>query len=597
MITRQELIKKYIEFFRSKGHKEIPNSSLIPVNDPTVLFTTAGMHPLVPYLSGQKHPLGKRLVNVQKCIRTVDINEVGDTTHHTFFEMLGNWSLGDYFKENAIAMTYEFHTKVLGIPLERYAVTCFGGDKRVSHIKKDEESFKIWSSLGIPKERIAFLEGGVFESKDNWWGPAGQSGPCGPSTEVFYWKNKKTAPKIFDPKNENWVEIGNDVLMQYIKDNNGNYNLANQQNIDFGGGLERTLAVLNGFDDNYLTEIWQPIIQKIENISHKKYESHKKEMRIIADHIKAATMIIADGAYPNNTGQGYILRRLIRRAIRYGKLLNIEVNFTTELAKPIFEIYNDYKELEKNKDTILIKLEEEENKFRKTLERGIRQFEKLAKENKEISGKDAFLLFQSFGFPIEMTEEMAKELKIKINVKEFHSEYQKHQELSRTTSAGVFKSGLSDNSEKTTRLHTTTHLLNEALSRVLGPEVTQRGSNITPERTRFDFTFNRKLTDEEINKIENIVNKVVKKGLTVKSEEISYKEAISTGAKGEFGHKYPEKVSVYTVIDKDEKSGYFSREICTGPHVKNTSEIGKIKIIEQSSVSAGVRRIKAIVED
>ncbi len=601
MITRKELIEKYLNFFKSKNHKEVQNASLIPTNDPTVLFTTAGMHPLVHYLTGQSHhPLGKRLVNVQRCIRTGDIEEVGDSTHHTFFEMLGNWSLGDYFKKEAIAMTLEFHTKVLKIPLDRYGVTCFGGDVRVPQIKKDEESKKIWISLGISKERIVFLEGGVFESKDNWWGPAGATGPCGPSTEMFYWKdNKKNAPKLFDPKNENWVEIGNDVLMQYVRDNKGNYNLANQQNIDFGGGLERTLAVLNGFDDNYLTEIWKPIIKTIEKISHKKYEDYKKEMRIIADHLKASVFILGDenSITPSNIGQGYVLRRLIRRAIRYGKILRIEINFTSKIAEKVIEIYEDYEILIKNKEMILKELEKEETKFRSTIERGIRQFDKLAENQKEISGKDAFLLFQSYGFPIEMTQEMAKEKNIRISIKDFHNEYKKHQELSRTTSAGVFKSGLADHSEKTTRLHTATHLLNEALSRVLGPEIAQRGSNITPERTRFDFNFERKLTENEIKEIEDTVNKVVKKALIVKSEELQYKEATATGAKGEFGHKYPEKVSVYTVLDKEEKRGYFSREICTGPHVKNTKEIGNIKIIEQSSVSAGIRRIKAIVEN
>jgi len=588
MITRKELIKKYLEFFKSKEHKEIPNSSLIPINDPTVLFTTAGMHPLVPYLSGQKHPLGKRLVNVQRCIRTGDIDEVGDTTHNTFFEMLGNWSLGDYWKKEAIKMTFEFHTKILKIPLEKYAVTVFAGNKKTP---RDEESAGIWLSLGVPKERIAYLE-------DNWWGPAGNTGPCGPDTEMFYWSHPtKKAPKIYDPNNESWVEIGNNVIMQYEKKSEEKFAPLKQKNIDFGGGLERTLATLNNLDDNYQTEVFKPIISEIEKISHKKYEENKKEMRIIADHIKASAFIISDGVFPSNTGQGYILRRLIRRAIRYGKLLNIELNFTSKIAKTITEIYDDYESLNKNKESILKELEKEETKFRKTIEKGIRQFEKIVKENKKISGKEAFLLFQSYGFPIEMIQEMAKEKNIKIDKKEFQEEYKKHQELSRTTSSGMFKSGLADHSEKTTRLHTTTHLLNEALSRVLGSEVAQRGSNITPERTRFDFTFNRKLTDEEIKKIESIVNDIVKKSLELKSEELPYKEAIATGAKGEFGHKYPEKVFVYTVIDKDEKKGYFSREICTGPHVKNTKEIGKIKIIEQSSVSAGVRRIKAIVKD
>ena len=587
-ITRKELIKKYIEFFKTKNHKEIPNASLIPTNDPTVLFTTAGMHPLVPYLSGQPHPLGKRLVNVQRCIRTGDIDEVGDATHHTFFEMLGNWSLGDYWKEDAIKYTFEFHTKILKIHLEKYAVSVFAGD---NDAEKDEESANTWHKLGIPKERIAFLP-----KKDNWWGPAGNTGICGPDTEMFFYSGKK-ATKKFNPEDKNWVEIGNNVLMQYTKDEKGNYALAKQKNIDFGGGVERTLAVLNGFNDNYLTEIWQPLIKEIEKISHKNYQEHKKEMRIIADHIKASVFIIADGIVPSNTGQGYVLRRLIRRAIRHSKLLNIETNITSILAEKVIYIYKDYENLTKNKEIILKEIEKEETKFRSTLEKGIRQFNKLAENQKEVSEKESFLLFQSYGFPIEMTEEMAKEKGIKVNIKEFQNEYQKHQELSRTLSAGTFKSGLSDNSEKTTRLHTATHLLNEAMSRVLGPEVAQRGSNITPERTRFDFVFNRKLTNEEIKEIENIVNNLVKKALVVKSEELDYKKAVESGAKGEFGHKYPEKVTVYTVLDAEEEKGYFSREICTGPHVKNTKEIGKIKITEQSSVSAGVRRIKAIVEN
>ncbi len=590
MITRTELIKKYIEFFKSKAHKEIPNSSLIPVNDPTVLFTTAGMHPIVPFLSGQKHPLGKRLVNVQRCIRTGDIEEVGDTTHHTFFEMLGNWSLGDYFKKEAIEFSFEFLTNVLKIPKDKLAVTCFAGDENA---EKDTESEKIWLTLGIAKEKIAFLP-----KKDNWWGPAGETGPCGPDTEMFYWRSSEPVPKKFNPEDKRWVEIWNDVFMQYNKEKNSKFIPLKQKNVDTGMGVERTLAILNNKEDNYETELFLPIIKEIEKISHRNYKDNKKEMRIISDHIKASVFMIGDETptYPSNVGQGYVLRRLIRRAIRYGKLINIETSFTTKIAEKVLEIYPDYKELQKNRNTILTKLDEEENKFRTTVERGIRQFEKLVQENKNISGEQAFLLFQSYGFPIEMTEEMAKEKNIKVDSKLFKEAYNKHQELSRTTSAGTFKSGLADHSEKTTRLHTATHMLNEALSQVLGPEVAQRGSNITPERTRFDFNFTRKLTDEEIKKIEDIVNKAVNKALEMKREEMSPKEAFDSGAKGEFGHKYPDKISVFTLIDKSDKRGYFSREICTGPHVKNTKEIGKIKIIEQSSVSAGIRRIKAIIE-
>ncbi len=590
MIDRTELIKKYIEFFKSKSHKEIPNSSLIPINDPTVLFTTAGMHPIVSYLSGQKHPLGNRLVSMQRCIRTGDIEEVGDTTHHTFFEMLGNWSLGDYFKKEAIEFSFEFLTKILKISKDNLAVTCFAGDKDAP---KDEESANIWLSLGISKDKIAFLS-----KKDNWWGPAGETGPCGPDTEIFYWSSSEPVPKKFNLEDKRWVEIWNDVFMQYQKTKDNKFTQLKQKNVDTGMGVERTLAILNNKRDNYETELFLPTIKEIEKISHKKYKGNEKSMRIIADHIKASVFMIGDETptYPSNVGQGYVLRRLIRRAIRYGKLLGIEINFTTKVAEPIFEIYQDYKELQKNRNVILTKLDEEENKFRTTVERGIRQFEKLAKEKKQISGEDAFLLFQSYGFPIEMTEEMAKEKSIKVDSKGFKEAYNKHQELSRTTSSGTFKSGLADHSEKTTRLHTATHMLNEALAQVLGSEVAQRGSNITPERTRFDFNFSRKLTDEEIKKIEDIVNKAVNKCLEMKREEMSPKQAFDSGAKGEFGHKYPEKVSVYTIIDSKDKRGYFSKEICTGPHVKNTKEIGKIKITEQSSVSAGIRRIKAIVQ-
>lgn len=586
--TRQELIKKYIEFFKSKGHKEIPSSSLVPQNDPTVLFTVAGMQPLVPFLLGEKHPLGKRLCDVQKCIRTNDIDGVGDEVHHTFFEMLGNWSLGDYFKEEAIKYTFEFQTKVLGIPLDKYAVTCFAGDKNAG---KDEESSKVWLSLGVPKERIAFLP-----AEDNWWGPAGTTGPCGPCTEQFYYTGEK-APRKFDPSDRNWVEIGNDVLMQYVKDERADYDLAKQKNVDFGGGVERTLAVLNGFMDNYLTSIFEPMIKEIESISSKKYgrdKSETKAMRIIADHIRAATFMIGDGVVPGNVERGYVLRRLIRRSVRYGRLLGINENFIKKIALKVIENYSDYSELVKNKNDILTKLDEEENKFNKTLDSGMKEFAKLAKE--DISGKDAFLLYQSYGFPIEMTEELARENGIKVDVQGFNDENKKHQELSRTASAGQFKSGLADNSDKTKKLHTATHLLNEALRRVLGETVRQKGSNINPERLRFDFNFGRKLEESEIRKITEIVNEKIKEKLEVKKEEIKLDDALKSGAQAEFGAKYPEKVSVYTVLDKKDKKGFFSKEICTGPHVENTKEIGNFKIVKEESVAAGIRRIKAVVE-
>ena len=578
-MDRIELIKKYIDFFKAKDHKEIKNSSLVPENDPTVLFTTAGMHPLIPFISGEKHAEGKRLVNVQKCIRTGDIDEVGDTTHHTLFEMLGNWSLGDYFKKEAIEYSYEFLTKNLKIPKERLAVSVFKGDKNAP---KDNESAKIWEDLGIPKERIAFLP-----KEENWWGPAGKTGPCGPDTEMFYWKlNNKKAPKKFNTDDDNWVEIWNDVLMQYDKDEKGDYNEAPQKNIDTGMGVERTVAILNSLEDNYEAEMWKPIIEKIENLSNKPYKGNEKEMRIIADHIKAAVFIINDGIVPGNSEQGYVLRRLIRRAIRYGRILGIG-NFAKEVAEPVFEIYKDYKF---DKEKISLEIEKEEENFLKTIEQGLKVFERLSKDSKKITGKNAFLLYQSYGFPIEMTKELAKERKIKISEKEFKSEEAKHQELSRTVSTGKFKSGLADHSEKTTKLHTATHMLNQALRDVLeDQEIEQRGSNITPERLRFDFNTDRKLTSEEIKEIEDLMNKKIKEAIPVTVREVTMEEAKKEGALGVFDSKYGEKVKVYTIGD-------FSKEICGGPHVKNTKELGHFKITKEQSSSAGVRRIKAVLE-
>jgi len=590
--SRQELIKAFITFFKSKKHKEIPSSSLIPELDPTVLFTTAGMHPLVPYLLGQPHPLGSRLVDVQKCIRTQDIDEVGDEVHHTFFEMLGNWSIGNYWKKEAISYSFEFLTSVLQIPIEKLAVTVFEGDKDA---EKDTESEKIWLSLGIKKEHIAFLP-----KKDNWWGPAGETGPCGPDTEIFYWKSKKAAAKKFDPYNSNWVEIWNDVFMQYNKDKSEKFSPLKQKNVDTGMGVERTLAVLNNLEDNYQTQIFAPIIKEIELISGKKYGKSKKitrAMRIIADHIRAAAFILGDekGIKPTNMGQGYVLRRLIRRAIRYGKILEIKDNFTGKVAKSVLPIYPDYQELHRNHKFIQEQLEEEESRFAKTLENGLKKFNEIATD-KIITGKEAFLLFQSYGFPIEMTEELAEEKGIKVDLEEYNLEFQRHQNISRTAAAGAFKSGLADESETTRKLHTATHLLNEVLRRVLNQDIKQKGSNITPERLRFDFNFPRKLTEDEIKKIETLLNQKIKAALNVKREEIPLEDALESGAQAEFGAKYPELVSVYTIEDKKEKSGWFSKEICTGPHVSNTFELGKFRIIKEESVAAGVRRIKAIVE-
>ncbi|MBS3087784.1 alanine--tRNA ligase [Candidatus Pacearchaeota archaeon] len=589
-MDRKELIKKYIEFFKSKGHAQIKNSSLVPENDPTVLFTTAGMHPLVPYLLGQPHPQGKRVCNVQRCIRTGDIDEVGDTTHHTFFEMLGNWSIGDYFKKEAIEMSYEFLTQVLKLPKERLAFTVFGGDSNFPQVPIDNESADIWESLGVAKERIAFLKGGVATSEDNWWGPAGQTGPCGPCTEMFYWKpNNISAPKVYDPTDKNWVEIWNDVLMEYIKDSQGNFNKASQQNVDTGMGTERTIAVLDGFEDNYLASMWQPIIQKIELISKHKYNEDdlvKKSMRIIADHIKAAVFIINDGITPANSDQGYVLRRLIRRAIRFGRILGIE-KFTTKVADAIYPIYNDYN---LDAERINLELEKEEENFLRTLEQGLRVFEKITEHSDGISSKNAFLLYQSYGFPIEMTEEIAREKNLQLDKKGFEQEMKSHQDLSRTASAGKFKSGLADNSIATTRLHTACHILNQALREVLhNKNIFQKGSNITPERLRFDFNFDRKLTEEEIQKIEDLVNEKISQALPVDVKEMSMQEANKLGAIGVFEDKYGARVKVYSI-------GNFSKELCAGPHVGNTKELGKFKIQKEESSSAGVRRIKAVLE-
>jgi len=584
-MNRKQLIKKYIEFFKSKDHKEIPNASLIPENDPTVLFTTAGMHPLIPFLLGEKHPQGKRLVNVQRCIRTGDIDEVGNTTHHTFFEMLGNWSLGDYFKKEAIEYSFEFLIKDLEIPLERFAVSVFKGDKDAP---KDEEAAKIWKSLGISKDRIAFLS-----KEDNWWGPAGETGPCGPDTEMFYWKlNDKPAPKVFDPEDKNWVEIWNDVLMQYNKDKDGKYNEAKQKNIDTGMGVERIITILNGLEDNYEAGMWKPLIKKIESISKKSYKGNEREMRIIADHIKAATFIIADGIVPGNAEQGYVLRRLIRRTIRELRKIGVPIlkmDVTVEISKEVIKIYDDYDILKSNKDKILKELKSEEDKFQKTLDKGLKEFEKMSNDNK-IDAKESFLLYQSYGFPIEMIKELADEKGIKVDKKGFHKELASHQKLSRTASAGKFKSGLADNSEATQKLHTACHMLNQALREVLKDKnIFQKGSNITPERLRFDFNFDRKLTDEEKKAIEDLINKKIKENIPVELEELTLDEAKKAGAQGVFDSKYGNKVKFYSI-------GNFSKEICAGPHVANTSEMGTFKIKKEESSSAGVRRIKAILE-
>jgi len=577
----KDLKKKYFEFFKEKKHKLISSASLIPEHDPTVLFTTAGMHPLVPYIMGERHPQGKRLVDVQKCIRTGDIDEVGDPSHLTFFEMLGNWSLGDYWKEEAISWSFEFLTskKWLNLDKNRLYITVFKGDKDAP---RDKESVEIWKSLGIPKERIFYLP-----RKDNWWGPAGQTGPCGPDTEMFYDTGKEKCSKDCQPGCScgKYFELWNDVFIQYNKTKDGKYTNLKQKTVDTGMGVERTAAMLQGKKNVYEIESFTPIMDKIKSESK---EQNVNSMRKIADHLKASTFILAENIAPSNLDQGYVLRRLIRKSIRHFRLLGIEKeNFTSEIAKTVMDIYkDDYKELKKNKNFILQELEKEENKFKKTLETGLREFNKL---KGKITGKEAFVLFSSYGFPLEMTQELVQEKGQTINKEEFEKEFRKHQELSRKGAQKRFKGGLADSSEESKRLHTATHLLNEALRKVISKDIVQKGSNITPERLRFDFNFDRKLTQEEIKKVEDLVNKKIKEGINLKKEEMSLEDAKKRKAQGVFEHKYGDRVSVYSVGD-------FSIEICGGPHVKNTKDIGKFKIIKEESSAAGIRRIKAVVE-
>ena len=601
-MTANQLRTKYLDFFSARGgsalggkpqqHSVIPSASLIPENDPSVLFTTAGMHPLVPYLMGEKHPAGNKLVNVQKCIRTGDIEEVGDTVHHTFFEMLGNWSLGDpekpdgigagYFKKEAIEMSWEFLTEILELKKDKLAVSVFAGDDDAPF---DKKAYNLWKSK-IPENRIAKLD-----KEENWWDPAGETGPCGPDTEMFYWVGQKDAPTKFDPKDKNWVEIWNDVFMEYNKTKAGKYEPLKQKNVDTGMGLERTLAVINGLDDNYQTELFLPIINKIEELSGKKYKGDERAMRIIADHIKAAVMILGDerGIGPSNTGAGYVLRRLIRRAVRYTKQIGITNNFTATLADEVIAIYQDvYPEIKNNTQFIKDELEKEEAKFKETLEQGEKMFLKMS-DDKKITGNEAFILFSTYGFPFELTQELAQEKGYTVDEAEFKQELAKHSELSKTASAGQFKGGLADASDETKKLHTVAHLMLEAMRQVIGDHVQQKGSNINAERLRFDFSHGEKLTDEQKQEIEKIVNEQIKADLPVSCAEMTLDEARKLGATGVFDQKYGEKVKVYSI-------GEFSREICGGPHVENTGELGEFKIKKEQSSSAGVRRIKAILK-
>ena len=571
----------YINYFVSKGHKQIPSAPVVPENDPSVLFNTAGMQPLIPYLMGQPHPYGTRLVDYQKCIRTNDLDEIGDTTHHTFFEMLGNWSLGDYFKDESISYSFEFLTKVLNIPIERLAVTVYAGDKNIPF---DEVSHNKWLSLGIPEKRIARTV------EDNFW-IAGTSGPCGPDTEIFYFRSNDEIPEVFDPEDDRWVEIWNNVFMEFYKDENGNVTELPKKNVDTGMGYERATAVLEGVLDNYTSSVWKDVIDLISDIAKKPYIGNEESMRIIADHIRTAVFISADpaGIKPSNTDQGYILRRLIRRAIRHAKKLEIDISSDWEqrIAKLIISKYKKYySELTENESVVLEVLKNEKEKFNRTLEKGLREFNKVS--NKDIDAETAFHLYDTYGFPIELTEELAHDAKIKVDTLGFKERFKKHQELSRTASAGKFKGGLAGNSEIETKYHTATHLLNAALKVVVDKNVHQKGSNITDERMRFDFSCDHKLTDEEKKKTEDLVNEWIKEGLDVTVKEMSKSDAINSGAECMFIEKYPDIVTVYSI-------GNVSKELCGGPHVKNTSELGHFKIIKEEASSAGVRRIKAVL--
>ena len=571
----------YINYFVSKGHKQIPSAPVVPENDPSVLFNTAGMQPLIPYLMGQPHPYGTRLVDYQKCVRTNDLDAIGDTTHHTFFEMLGNWSLGDYFKNESISYSFEFLTKVLNIPIERLAVTVYAGDKNIPF---DEVSHNKWLSLGIPEKRIARTV------EDNFW-IAGTTGPCGPDTEIFYFRSNDEIPEVFNPEDDRWVEIWNNVFMEFYKDENGNVTELPKKNVDTGMGYERATAVLEGVLDNYTSSVWKDVIDLISDIAKKPYIGNEESMRIIADHIRTAVFISADPASikPSNTDQGYILRRLIRRAIRHAKKLEIDISSDWEqkIAKLIIKKYKKYySELTENESVVLEVLKNEKEKFNRTLEKGLREFNKVS--NKDIDAETAFHLYDTYGFPIELTEELARDAKIKVDTLGFKERFKKHQELSRTASAGKFKGGLAGNSEIETKYHTATHLLNAALKVVVDKNVHQKGSNITDERMRFDFSCDHKLTDEEKQKTEDLVNEWIKEGLDVTVKEMSKSEAINSGAECMFIEKYPDIVTVYSI-------GNVSKELCGGPHVKNTSELGHFKITKEEASSAGVRRIKAVL--
>ena len=590
-LTSKELRDFYLKFFESHNHTIIPSSSIVPENDPTVLFTTAGMHPLVPYLLGEHHPAGKRLCDVQKCIRTSDIDEVGDASHLTFFEMLGNWSLGDYFKSEAIRMSYEFLTSkdYLNIPKEKLYFTCFAGDETAP---RDEESYNIWKSLGVPEDHLFYLP-----KENNFWILGSGIGPCGPDTEMFYDTGKPKCSDACNPACDcgKYLEIWNDVFMEYYRDEEGKLTKLAQQNVDTGMGLERTITVLNGLESVYDSDVFQNLKERIEELSGKSYEENKKSFRIIMDHIRTSSFILGDdhGIVPSNVGAGYVLRRLIRRAIRHLRKLGLMEDSLVKLAQVVISDYSDvYKELEKNKEFIYKELEIEGIKFGKTIKDGEKLFYKVIKhlDGNTISGEDAFKLFDTFGFPLEMTEELARENGLNVDTKGFEEKFKEHQEKSRTIDAGSFKGGLADSSYESTKYHTLAHLMLAALQTMYGPDIIQKGCNITSERIRFDFNLDHKMTDEEKAELTRIVNEKIKEGIPVTMKEMPYEEAKKEGAHGTFEDRYGSIVKVYTIGD-------FSKEICGGPHVNNTSELGTFKITKEESSSAGVRRIKGVLEN
>ena len=599
-MNANELRSKYIEFFKSKNHAVISGQSLIPENDPSVLFTTAGMHPLVPYLLGEKHPAGTRLTDYQKCVRTGDIDEVGDPSHLTCFEMLGNWSLGDYFKKESIAFSYEFLTSPqwLGLDPRKISVTVFAGD---DNAPRDEDAATFWKENGMPEDKIAYLP-----ASDNWWA-AGPTGPCGPDTEIFYWVGEGLPPAGSNKGTDsaNWLEIWNNVFMQFNRVDEKTLVPLPKQNVDTGMGLERTNCILQGKTSVYLTEVFQPIIKTIEGLSGYTYgtdDEKDKSVRIIADHSRSSVFILGDqkGVTPDRVGAGYVLRRLIRRAVRHGMKLGIEKDFMAEVAATVIENFkNAYPELEENKEKVFRELTAEEAKFRTTLKKGEAEFQKLLPNlmknpKKIISGKVAYNLYETYGYPLELTQELGAENGFTVDVEGFKEAERKHQEASKTAEAGAAKGGLAEQSDVTTKYHTATHLLQQALVNVLGNQVAQKGSNINNERMRFDFTFERPMTKEEIAQVEAIVNEKINEDLPVTMQVMPLDAAKASGARALFTNKYGEDVKVYT-IGKDAEKDWFSKEVCGGPHVQHTAQIGKFKIEKEQSSSAGVRRIRATI--